>query len=61
LGSPDIVCVINGQYVGIECKGTKGKQSDNQKDFQRRLEAAGGRYILARSLDDVVSTFQRAA
>ena len=40
--------------MGIEVKGTKGKQSDNQKDFQRRLEAAGGRCILAYSLDDVV-------
>jgi hypothetical protein len=31
LGSPDIVCVVKGQYVGIEVKGSKGKQSDNQK------------------------------
>ena len=59
LGSPDIVCVVKGQYVGIEVKGTKGKQSDNQKEFQRRLEAVGGRYILAFSLDDVVNAFQK--
>jgi hypothetical protein len=61
LGSPDIVCVINGQYVGIEVKGAKGRQSDNQKEFQRRLEAAGGKYVLAYSLDDVLNAFPKAA
>ena len=55
VGSPDIVCVIKGRYVGVEVKAPKGKQSEHQKEFQRQLEAAGGRYILAWSLDDVVS------
>lgn len=54
LGSPDIVCVVNGQYVGIEVKAPGGKQSEHQKEFQRRLEEAGGRYLLACSLDDVI-------
>lgn len=53
VGSPDIVCVVNGQYVGIEVKKPGGRQSEHQKEFQRRLEEAGGRYILARSIDDV--------
>lgn len=43
----------DAQYVGIEVKGPKGKQSDDQKEFQRHLEAAGGRYILAYSVEDV--------
>src|ERR1700721_165734 len=55
LGSPDIICVINGQYVGIEVKAPKGKQSEHQKEFQKQLEAAGGRYLLVYSLDDVIS------
>jgi VRR-NUC domain len=54
LGSPDIICVIAGQYVGIEVKAPKGKQSDHQKEFQKKLEAAGGRYVLAYSLDDLL-------
>lgn len=57
LGSPDIICVIDGQYVGIEVKAPKGKQSDHQKEFQRKLEEAGGKYILAYSLDDVMNGF----
>ena len=55
VGSPDIVCVINGQFVGIEVKAPNGKQSEHQKEFQERLEAAGGRYLVAHSLDDVAA------
>lgn len=52
-GVPDIICVIDGQFVGIECKGPRGKQSADQILFQKRLEFAGGKYILAKSVDDV--------
>ena len=58
VGSPDIVAVINGRYVAIEVKGTNGRQSDHQKEFQRKLELAGGTYILAFSLTDVVIAIQ---
>jgi hypothetical protein len=58
VGSPDIVCVINGQYVGIEVKASKGRQSEHQKEFQRQLEAAGGRYVLAYSMDDVTAALK---
>jgi hypothetical protein len=54
LGSPDIIAVVNGQFVGIEVKAPGGKQSDHQISFQKRLEAAGGKYVLAHSLDDVI-------
>lgn len=54
-GAPDIIAVIKGQYVGIEVKGPKGKQSDDQKVFQHRLQGAGGKYILAYSLEDVMN------
>lgn len=55
VGAPDIICVVAGQYVGIEVKAPKGKQSEHQKAFQGALEAAGGRYVLAYSLDDVLN------
>lgn len=56
-GSPDILCCIDGQMVGIEVKaGTK--QSDAQKDFQEKLEAAGGKYILAHNIDEVHAALQ---
>ena len=53
-GAPDIVCVVDGQYVGIEVKSPSGRQNEAQKAFQKSLEEAGGRYILARSVDDVI-------
>jgi hypothetical protein len=58
-GSPDIICVVKGRYIGIEVKSDIGVQSDSQKDFQERLEKAGGLYILARSLDDVITGLSR--
>lgn len=39
----------------IECKATDGQQSLLQKSFQSQVEAEGHRYILARSLDDVIA------
>jgi len=54
-GAPDIICVMEGQDVGIEVEALKGKQSDHQKAFQAVREAAGGRYFLAYSLEDVIT------
>lgn len=53
-GSPDIFAIIKGQIYGIEVKDIKGKQNDNQIEFQKGFEKAGGVYILARSLDEVL-------
>ena len=53
-GSPDIICVRSGQYVGIECKALNGEQSQAQRNFQSDLEAAGGKYILCRKLEDAI-------
>ena len=36
LGSPDIICFINRQYVGIEVKASKGKQSSIRRRFSGR-------------------------
>jgi hypothetical protein len=54
-GSPDIICVIKGQYVGIEVKAPKGRQSEHQKEFQRQLEGAGGQYVLPYPLEHVMN------
>lgn len=53
-GSPDIICVVEGLFVGIECKAKGEVQNENQVKFQKALEAANGTYILAYSVDDVV-------
>lgn len=59
IGSPDIFAVLPpaGQLVGIEVKDTTGRLSPDQKRFGERLERAGGLYVVARSLDDVLGLF----
>lgn len=57
-GSPDILAVIEGRFVGIETKVRGRKQSANQIDFQQEFEAAGGIYILARSMEDVLQVLE---
>lgn len=51
-GSPDIIVVIKGQYIGFEIKDIKGKQSPGQTIFQESLEKAGGAYHVIRSIDE---------
>ena len=54
VGAPDIFAYRSEKLLGIECKTEKGVQSDEQKEWQARIKKAGGVYILARSLDDVM-------
>lgn len=52
-GSPDIIAVVNGQFVGIEVKFGKGKLSDSQVAFRSRLEEAGGKYLVVYSVEEL--------
>lgn len=53
-GSGDILaCTPCGRWLEVECKSEDGKQSPEQVERQRHVEAMGGIYILARSLDDL--------
>lgn len=56
-GAPDIFVVKDGQIHGIEVKTAVGRQNDNQKEFQRGFEAAGGKYHLVRTLAEVMKLF----
>ena len=59
-GQPDIFAIIQGRFVGIEVKTETGRQSKDQKNWQRNCERAGGIYILARSVDDVRIVLEEA-
>ncbi len=53
-GCSDIIAIVKGQFIGIEVKRPGGgKQRETQKSFQLNVENAGGRYILARSWEEV--------
>lgn len=53
-GSADMLGILKGgKFLAIEVKTATGRQSEQQKSFQKMIEAFGGVYILARSVDDV--------
>lgn len=58
-GSPDIIMVYKGQYIGLEIKGEKGVQSESQKYFQMNLEKAGGAYYVIRSIDELIAIIRQ--
>ena len=53
-GTPDIIAVIGGKFIGLEFKTYRGRQSQDPKDFQARLEDAGGLYYIIRSEKDLL-------
>lgn len=57
-GVADLILHIPTQdffSLAIEMKTDKGKQSKEQKIFQRYFEAAGGKYVIVRSFDEFVN------
>ena len=52
-GAPDMIVVIDGRFIALEFKTYRGRQSQDQKNVQERVEQAGGFYFLPRSIKDV--------
>ena len=52
-GDPDLICCVEGRYIGIEAKTPMGKPTELQLQRGREIEQAGGIWILARSVEDV--------
>ncbi len=52
-GAPDIFLIKEGRFIGLEVKTRLGTLSEAQEAFKVALEAAGGTYLIVRSLDDV--------
>lgn len=57
-GAPDLVACINGRFVAIEAKAGQGEQSPWQKLRQKQIENAGGVYIVAYGVEDVVDAIE---
>jgi len=54
-GSPDIIGVFRGRFVGFEVKSGRNKLSESQKNFREAFLRAGGVYVITRSVDDALS------
>lgn len=52
-GIPDLFAFRAGVCVGVEVKTPKGKLSEWQELMKSKLEGAGIRYLVARSIDDL--------
>lgn len=52
-GDPDLICCVQGRYIGIEAKTPTGKPTELQLQRGREIQKAGGIWILARSVEDV--------
>ena len=53
-GIPDIIVIKDGKFIGLEVKRPKGKQSDSQIEFERRVKNVGAEYFVVTSIDDVM-------
>jgi hypothetical protein len=53
-GIADLYCLKDGRDVWVECKATKGKQSEYQKVFEADVLRNGGEYICVHSLDELI-------
>ena len=58
-GSPDVIGIVNGQFVGIEVKREDGKQSEHQQEFERLATKYGGHYAVVRSAREAIESVVR--
>jgi len=53
-GSADLIGCVCGNYVEVEVKTRKGRQSATQRLHQGAIEFAGGVYVLAWSVEGAI-------
>ena len=58
-GLSDFTAVKDGKVLFIEVKTPKGKQSDNQMQFDIDISTAGGYYLVARGHEDIEEFLER--
>ena len=58
-GSADISATIAGRSVKIEVKVGRDRQSEAQKEYQQKVEAAGGFYYIACSLSGFLEFYDK--
>ena len=51
-GVSDLIVVRPDEVLFIECKDAKGKQREQQKNFQNTVDALGFEYHVVRSLEE---------
>lgn len=55
VGSSDLIgWTRDGRFLAIEVKSAKGRLTDEQRNFGEQVEAAGGIFIVGRSVEQVL-------
>ena len=52
-GLPDLIVCMKGQFIGVEVKTPDGVLSQRQRYVHNMIRSAGGKVIVATSVDDV--------
>ena len=58
-GVPDILCCMNGQFIGFEIKRPGGKPTKIQDAQRQRIISAGGQAHVVTSLEDIKQIIER--
>ena len=53
-GQPDLIVLLENKTLLIECKSSTGKQSDEQKEFQKQSIKLNHEYVLMNKTDDAI-------
>ena len=59
-GSPDILGIIKGRALCIECKASDGRLRPDQRLWLEQAREAGAIVIVARSVEDVIAGLKEA-
>lgn len=57
-GFPDLILLLPNEkfnYLCIELKTKKGRQSEHQKNYQKLVENNGGKYCICREVQDFIN------
>jgi len=58
-GIADLYAIRNGVQIWIEVKTAHGRLSEHQERFRDEIETHGGRYVVARGVEDVTNLSQQ--
>ena len=59
-GSPDIIGIVAGRFIGLEAKEPGKNATPEQEDFMADIRAAGGYTAVVRSVKDALEAIQEA-
>jgi len=58
-GSADVFFILKGKFYAVEVKKKGGKQSESQIEWQKKIVAVGGTYILTDDFAEFAEWFDK--